>query len=639
MKKRQYSKQSIDNAIRFVQNKQGSIRLAAKTFGVPRSSIIFKLANPKTKFKSGPDTILTTEEEEHLVNYIISLSHRGFPRKKDDILDSVQFFLKENPRPNPFKNGRPGEKWFSSFMKRHPNLTERTAEGVTKASACVSEYDIRKWFSEIENFFEKEHLCEGKSYQKRGRKTSTLLRKLLRKKTDLVAAKTTFPVILYVDGHKTHLTKEVSELCKSLEIHLIALYPNATRILQPADVASFKPIKSGWKKHLRLWYAENENGAVLNKQNFAPLLQRVVESSTNPSIAKNGFRTTGLFPFNPDAINYDKCLGNKEAKNLSAIAITPPFNTMIQSSLNFNDFKTIVGAERITVFESSQEKDIHFENEESRVIFNLWKQFLKPKECDSRDPDILDLPILDREEPSVNTKETYDYYLDEATGELRKERNNIEPLPSTSSCDPNKKITVLSTGSFSDYLKRKMWPASPKRKGIRKTERIPYALTSDTYLKIMKEKEDKKKELQLEKENKKKIREEKKALSEHKKNKGKGKRTRLQQTEPETKSDKNIRSDTCLDEEMTDSVLSQVNINKYRLCSGCSRTIYGVNVLECVMCDRQFHDNCVPNHHKIHIPFDEDDYVCHICYQLNKSGSSTDELFEMFQEEAKKCGF
>lgn len=39
------------------------------------------------------------------------------------------------------------------------------------------------------------------------------------------------PIILFVDGHKTHITIEVWELCRSLQIHLIALYPNATRIL------------------------------------------------------------------------------------------------------------------------------------------------------------------------------------------------------------------------------------------------------------------------------------------------------------------------------------------------------------------------------------------------------------------------
>jgi len=57
-----------------------------------------------------------------------------------------------------------------------------------------------------------------------------------------------FPVILFVDGHTSHLTYHLSKLCLQLNIILIALYPNATRILQPADVAAFRPIKAGWKK-------------------------------------------------------------------------------------------------------------------------------------------------------------------------------------------------------------------------------------------------------------------------------------------------------------------------------------------------------------------------------------------------------
>lgn len=64
----------------------------------------------------------------------------------------------------------------------------------------------------------------------------------------LVKENVTLPVILFVDGHKSHINYELSEKCKELGIVLVALYPNATRILQPADVAAFKPIKNEWKK-------------------------------------------------------------------------------------------------------------------------------------------------------------------------------------------------------------------------------------------------------------------------------------------------------------------------------------------------------------------------------------------------------
>ena len=50
--------------------------------------------------------------------------------------------------------------------------------------------------------------------------------------------------MLFVDGHKSHLTYQLSVLCNKLKIEIIALYPDATRVLQPADMAVFSPVKT-----------------------------------------------------------------------------------------------------------------------------------------------------------------------------------------------------------------------------------------------------------------------------------------------------------------------------------------------------------------------------------------------------------
>jgi hypothetical protein len=55
----------------------------------------------------------------------------------------------------------------------------------------------------------------------------------------LVSQWVIFPVVLFIDGHKSHLTYQLSVLCNKLKIEIIALHPYATRILQPADVAVF----------------------------------------------------------------------------------------------------------------------------------------------------------------------------------------------------------------------------------------------------------------------------------------------------------------------------------------------------------------------------------------------------------------
>jgi hypothetical protein len=85
-------------------------------------------------------------------------------------------------------------------------------------------------------------------------------------------------------------------------------------ILQPADVAVFHPIKISWWKALT-----NHPGEVLNKVLFAPLLKEVIESSAKLETLVNGFRASGLYPLNPNALDYSKCLGTSASAQLKIL--------------------------------------------------------------------------------------------------------------------------------------------------------------------------------------------------------------------------------------------------------------------------------------------------------------------------------
>ena len=58
------------------------------------------------------------------------------------------------------------------------------------------------------------------------------------------SSKITRPVVLFVDGHRSHLTTQVSKVCDNNGVILISLFPNTTHILQPADVVVFKPLQA-----------------------------------------------------------------------------------------------------------------------------------------------------------------------------------------------------------------------------------------------------------------------------------------------------------------------------------------------------------------------------------------------------------
>ena len=114
------------------------------------------------------------------------------------------------------------------------------------------------------------------------------------------------PVILFVDGHKTHMTLQISTFCQDNGIILYLLPPNTTHMLQPADVGAFRPLKHYWRQQVLDFQRENPNGFV-RRRDVAPLLKRVLMSIPKTAIM-NGFRACGLYPLDENNVDYTKCL-------------------------------------------------------------------------------------------------------------------------------------------------------------------------------------------------------------------------------------------------------------------------------------------------------------------------------------------
>lgn len=85
------------------------------------------------------------------------------------------------------------------------------------------------------------------------------------------------PVVLFVDGHKSHMTMHLSEICDNKGIILYALPPNATHIMQPADVSVFRPLKAKWKDTIRQW--QNQKISIVFSQKS--ILHRYLKKKLN----------------------------------------------------------------------------------------------------------------------------------------------------------------------------------------------------------------------------------------------------------------------------------------------------------------------------------------------------------------------
>ena len=115
----------------------------------------------------------------------------------------------------------------------------------------------------------------------------------------------TGPVVLFFDGHYSHLGIPLIKKARTFGIHLFCLPPNTTHILQPLDVGVFGPVKSAWRKILKQ-YKVRTRAANVTKDIFPSLLKELWEKSIKPEHLRGGFKSAGLAPFNPDAISQDR---------------------------------------------------------------------------------------------------------------------------------------------------------------------------------------------------------------------------------------------------------------------------------------------------------------------------------------------
>ncbi|XP_064114764.1 uncharacterized protein LOC135220992 [Macrobrachium nipponense] len=136
-----------------------------------------------------------------------------------------------------------------------------------------------------------------------GRMTADLFHRWLEDvfEKELVKMNIKKPVLLFVDSHSSHRNFEAFEFALSKEIFMYYLPPHFSHIMQPLDVAVFKPLKESYRKAYEVTCGKLS--AVDMPQKYFPyVLMKAIKESNLAANIKSGFRTTGLVPFNPNAI-------------------------------------------------------------------------------------------------------------------------------------------------------------------------------------------------------------------------------------------------------------------------------------------------------------------------------------------------
>ncbi|KAJ8945710.1 hypothetical protein NQ314_009072 [Rhamnusium bicolor] len=145
-----YNEENMNDPIKAVRENGMSRKTAAKTFEIPRSTLIRKLSGAvPLKRKMGPRTELSPAEETLLVDWILAMARKGFPVHRTNLLTTVKKILEATDREVRYVTGMSGRSWFEGFLKRHPNIKQKHAESLSKARVAVTQDRIEGWFDEI----------------------------------------------------------------------------------------------------------------------------------------------------------------------------------------------------------------------------------------------------------------------------------------------------------------------------------------------------------------------------------------------------------------------------------------------------------------------------------------------------------
>ena len=95
-------------------------------------------------------------------------------------------------------------------------------------------------------------------------------------------------VLLFLDGHCSHISIELVKLARSNNIEILCLLPNTTHLLQPLDVGVFAPLISAWRGILKRYSVET-GGAHVTKELFPGLNAKLWETSFESGHCKGRF--------------------------------------------------------------------------------------------------------------------------------------------------------------------------------------------------------------------------------------------------------------------------------------------------------------------------------------------------------------
>jgi len=110
-----------------------------------------------------------------------------------------------------------------------------------------------------------------------------------------------WPLLLLLDGHSSHYNIEAIKLARENGVIIFSLESHTTHELKPLDTAVFESLKINWFEEWHM-YVQPHPGRIITKYHFNEVFSKAWLKSMVLANKISGFKTCGIFPFNPKAV-------------------------------------------------------------------------------------------------------------------------------------------------------------------------------------------------------------------------------------------------------------------------------------------------------------------------------------------------
>jgi len=150
-----WTDESMKAAVASVVNETLGLREASRVYNIPVETIRRRVnGSVRMGCKPGPTAVLTDEEEDRLVSYLISMADMGYGIKRDTVMEMAFMIAEKTHKDHPFTEGKAGRAWFEGFLRRHPKLTIRSPQALSYSRAiCANRETVDEFFGKLGSIY------------------------------------------------------------------------------------------------------------------------------------------------------------------------------------------------------------------------------------------------------------------------------------------------------------------------------------------------------------------------------------------------------------------------------------------------------------------------------------------------------